>query len=68
MAEAMLVIFVSLDGEEPWTVVPPNQVPEWLKDPDVMAELVAGSMAQNKEAPLAWYRAEELEIDHEVKH
>jgi hypothetical protein len=67
MAEAMLVILMSADGEEPWYPVLPEKVPEWLKHPDVMANLVHGEMAQQA-GGLTWYRAEKVSSEGEIKH
>ena len=38
---ARLAICKSDDGEE-WFVIPPADVPDWLKVDDVMADMVAG--------------------------
>lgn len=40
--EAMLVILRSLNGRDHWELVKPEDVPEWVKDPDNMAHLVRG--------------------------
>jgi len=61
---ARMIVYKSADGEEPWEPVLVNEVPEWLKAPDTMAELHGGMMAHSivdgPDAP--WYRAEETEI------
>lgn len=63
MTEAHIVILKSEDGRAHWHPVTPDQVPEFLKDPDVMGRLVAGEMAQESNGLLLpdgakpWYRA-----------
>jgi len=46
MPDARLVILRSANGEDDWTPVKPEDVPDWLRDPDVMGRLVAGYIAQ----------------------
>ena len=46
MPDARLVILRSANGEDDWTPVKPEDVPDWLRDPDVMGRLVAGNIAQ----------------------
>lgn len=59
-AEAMAIVFVSTDDGKTWTPCKPDQVPDWVKEPDVMANLLHGECAQQKNG-LAWYRAERIE-------
>lgn len=42
---ANLVIYKSDDGKK-WAVVKPEDVPDWIKNPDVMHHLVNGETAQ----------------------
>ena len=65
MAEAMVVVMRSANGEDGWEPVKPEDVPDWVKEPDCMGRLVAGDMAQGPAEGLlvpdevrAWYRAE----------
>ena len=63
--KALLVILMSPcdDRGNPttWQALKPDEVPAWISDdPDVIANLMAGEMCQNKLAPLAWYRAEQV--------
>lgn len=62
MTEGVLIIYVSPNGRENWQPVLPQDVPEWLKDPDILGELVSGEMAckADEEIPV-WYRAEKVE-------
>lgn len=61
---AMLIFYKSEDDGRTWEPVLPADVPEWCKEPDYVARLVAGQMA-SKESPLIvanpqrkiWYRA-----------
>jgi len=52
---ARLIIFVSVDGDDPWHPIKNDEVPTWLKDPDVIGRLVSGDMCSNG---ASWYRAE----------
>lgn len=63
---AQIVVYSSDDGEN-WDLVKPEDVPNWVKDPDVMGWLVKGNMCRNDvpnwvKDPEArkWYRAERL--------
>ena len=64
MPEARLTILRSPDGETNWTPVSPEDVPEWLKAPEVMGRLVNGEMAQGPVSMVLpdemrpWFRAE----------
>lgn len=62
MTEGVLIIYVSPNGRDNWQPVLPADVPEWLKAPDILGELVAGEMAcKADEEPPVWYRAEKVE-------
>jgi len=52
------VVLASESGTDPWKVVPPDQVPAWLKDPVTMGRLAGGEMAQDGEG--AWYRVDRV--------
>ena len=58
LTQVMLIVYVSPDGNEPWSPVKPELVQEWLKQPDVIQRLLSGEMAQDNETQVAWYRAE----------
>ena len=66
MPEAMLIFYRSLDGETDWEPLKIDEIPEWLKAPDVVGHLVAGEMAQADSNVLIpdevrpWYRAEQV--------
>jgi hypothetical protein len=70
MPDARLIILRSANGEDDWTPVKPEDVPDWLKDPVVMGRLVAGNMAQgpvNVVLPdelRPWFRAVRAETTH----
>jgi len=58
---SMLLILSSLDPEKDgWDLVKPDDVPEEIKDPDVMGSLVAGEMGQIKGSQL-WYMARRVD-------
>lgn len=59
--KAVFVMYQSENGRDNWTLVHPDDVPEWLKDPEVMGQLVCGHMAmKTDEGPRGspYYRAE----------
>lgn len=71
--QGLLIIYVSHDDGETWEMVEPARVPDWLKEPNVMARLVAGEMAKNrdvgltvKEELLPWYRASKFDSSGET--
>jgi hypothetical protein len=58
---AMLVVFSSGNPDEGgWSLVKPEDVPDSIKEPDVMGCLVAGELAKPIDGDL-WYRAEEAD-------
>lgn len=62
--QAMLVIFKSPNGRDNWEPLEAADVPEWVKQPDIMGRLVTGEqcmdVAQGDKGS-AWYRAEAVE-------
>jgi hypothetical protein len=57
----VLVIFESDTGDEgTWSPLKPEQVPEWLKDPDTLARLRRGDVCQDIKHSPKWYSAQEL--------
>lgn len=59
MKTANLVILRSPDLKA-WEPVLPKNVPEWVKDPEVIGHLVTGHMVQDGNEEVGyWYRAEE---------
>lgn len=55
--EVEMVVLSSGDGDYPWEPVPPQDVPDWIKnDPRVVGNLVDGQMARRGQG--LWYRAE----------
>lgn len=64
ISQAMLVIYKSPNGRDNWSVVPPAEVPEWVKDRDVMGRLVSGEAcmkADEGEKGSDWFRAVSIE-------
>lgn len=67
--QALCVILVSTDDCKTWAPVKTESVPEWVKNPDVMANLIHGEMAQqptglvNDLGVRPWYRAERIDAD-----
>ena len=66
MPDAMMIVYRSPDGEKDWTMVPPADVPDWVKAPDVMGRLVRGEMARGPinlmlpDEMRPWYRVERI--------
>lgn len=61
MKKSMLVVFSSPDPDNGrWSLVNPEDVPDAIKDPDVMGNLVAGDIAKPTDGEL-WYRAEKAD-------
>lgn len=53
-----LMICVSPDGATKWTALKPEDVPEWLKHPDVMGGMADGHLAHKEDEPESpWYCA-----------
>lgn len=54
------VVLASADGAEPWRPVPPEQHPEFIRDPETLGRIsTGGEMIQNGEGG-EWYRAERI--------
>lgn len=76
MPEGLLVIYVSEDDGETWAPLKPEDVPAWVKAPDVLGRLVAGEIAKREfvggmavrdDYRFPWYRAEKMSSDGETK-
>ena len=58
---ATLILYCSVDGEEPWALVLPTDVPKWILNPEIIGHLVVGEMCRDPAlADTAWYRAEQV--------
>jgi len=57
METGTLIIYRSTDDCETWVAVKPADVPEWAKDPDVIARMVDGEACQNDESEWEWFIA-----------
>lgn len=68
MKHAIAMVFKSPNGVDQWELVKPEDVPEWLKEPEVMARLLRdpGLTAQQEgmvivpDAVKPWYRVERV--------
>lgn len=70
MKEVKGVILRSENGRDGWTPVAQEHVPDWVKDPDNMRQLVAGNACcLPAEGPKGsdWYRLEVLEETDDVR-
>lgn len=55
-----LLIFSSENGRDGWSLVKPQEVPEWVKDPDNVGRMLSGESCMKcdeGETGSAWYRA-----------
>lgn len=57
-----MVILKSLDGENDWTPVKPEDVPQFLKVSDNVKRLLGGEMLQLESVDPHWFRGEEVAI------
>lgn len=63
LKQLIYVVHMSPNGKDNWTLVKPEDFPEWLKNADVMERMVSGHIAQNTNGVIApdevrpWYRA-----------
>ena len=66
--EGTLIILMALDPDKgPWQPVLPENVPAWIKDdPDVLANLVHGEMAKERDG-IMWWRCERVDHEGETK-
>lgn len=58
--QGRLVIYRSVNGRDNWQPIGEFDVPEWVKQPDVMGRLVAGEQCMDPtegSRGSAWYRA-----------
>lgn len=62
MKMGQLIIFISRDGGETWQPMMPSEVPQWVRHPDILGEMMIGNMATDPNKGPEWYRAEHLEI------
>lgn len=56
-----LIVYVSANGRDQWHPVKPEEVPAWVKAPEVMARLVSGEECMDCETASSWYRAVRVE-------
>ncbi len=66
---AMLIIYASPDGNTGWIPVLPADVPDWVKDPDILGKMIAGQMCQNPNSVsrTTWYQAKRIMSPEEKK-
>lgn len=74
LKQEALVIFTSATGRPPWHPLKEEEVPAWVKAPDVMGKMVAGEdcmdVAQGDKGS-NWYRAvrvSDLEAAKKLDH
>ena len=61
--KALFVFYASENGRDGWTLVKPDDLPTWVKDPDVLGNLVNGMVAfkcDEGEKGSLHYRAEAM--------
>ena len=62
MKETELIIFESPNGRDQWKPLLPKDVPEWVKDPEIISRMIDGEICMDakigdKGSP--WYCAEQ---------
>lgn len=58
--EATLIVFCSANGRDGWHPIKPEEVPDWVKNPEVMARLASGEECMDcgqGDVGSCWYRA-----------
>ncbi len=60
--EHVLVVFESADGINDWKPVDREQIPDWMRSPEVFDRLLAGEQVQNTaERVTRFFRAVEID-------
>ncbi len=65
--EVSLVIQSSIDGDKPWASLFPEDIPEWVKRPDVIGAMMKGDHVQLRDNAM-FYRGCRSEPESPVKH
>lgn len=63
LTQGTLIIYASVNGDDPWHPLIAEEVPEWVKSPDTLGRMVAGEMCCNAaegDKGSLWYRAERM--------
>lgn len=65
MVHGTLIFFSQPDGDQNWTPILAKDVPEFCRDPDVLARIVDGEACADTTDGQAtiWYRAEQVMTD-----
>lgn len=63
MKQARLVIFESPHGRGEWKPLKPEDVPAWVKNPDVLGRIVSGEIAMDTAHGTNWYCAQQVPDD-----
>ncbi len=61
-----LVILRSIDGEQDWEPVLPNDVPAFVRRSDIVRRMVEGEMVQLESQSPYWFRAEQISTDQVI--
>lgn len=59
-----VAFLTSATGRDPWHPIKPEEVPEWVKHPDVIRRLLDGEEVQDVKTVTNWYRAVQLPTPH----
>ena len=69
--QGLLIIFKSTDDCATWNPIKAVEVPEWVKDPDILGRMVDGEAAHDAErSPGEWFLAQRAKVaptDADVK-
>jgi hypothetical protein len=52
----VLVFWASPNGRDEWKPVPREDIPEWLRDQDLIDRMVAGEMVKNADREERWWK------------
>ena len=69
MKQHALIIFESVTGRDQWKPILPSDVPEWVKDPDIIARMMDGEICMNAaigDKGSLWYYAEQAPSDEMI--
>jgi hypothetical protein len=61
VAMGRLVVYTSPDGKTNWTKLKPQDVPDWLKDPDTLGSILEGNLAHKRAEGVIEGSAEDIE-------
>lgn len=64
MSTVNVAFMASPTGRDPWHPVKAEEVPDWVKHPDIIRRLLDGEEVQDVKKISSWYRAVQLPMQH----